>query len=48
MGKDQLSIDAVEMKQLQDALQTGQAHYAASSLSLVSVSKADASKLVHQ
>lgn len=48
MGKDQLSIDALEIKQLQEALQTGQAHYAASSLSLVSVSKADASKLVKQ
>lgn len=47
IGLEQLSVDSPQIKELYRVLETGQEHYAASSLSLVSVSSSDAEKLIH-
>lgn len=48
VGLQQLSVDSPQIQELYRALEAGQERYAASSLSLVSVSRSDTEKLIRQ
>jgi hypothetical protein len=48
LGQEQLIADAPQLKALQQLLESGQEQYGSSTLSLVSISRTEAEKLVRR